>query len=169
MAFDAFMKIEGAPAIKGETSKKGKEDQIEIYSFSWGASNPVTVSDNKGIAASKVSISSFNIMKKADTASPPLFLACCAGTVYPKAIVTMRKASGGGGDKPGEDYITYTFENLMIESIQWSGSAGGDDTPTESVSFAFTKVKMEYKIQDDKGQFKAGPNAGWDIKAGVKA
>ena len=32
----------------------------------------------------------------------------------------------------------------MVESVQWSGSSGGDDTPTESVSFAFAKVEIDY-------------------------
>ena len=36
----------------------------------------------------------------------------------------------------------------MVESIQWSGSSGGDDTPTESVSFAFAKVKVTYSKQE---------------------
>ena len=33
----------------------------------------------------------------------------------------------------------YTFTDVMVDSIQWSGSPGGDDVPTESVSFAFAK------------------------------
>ena len=29
-------------------------------------------------------------------------------------------------------FLKYTFTDVMVESIQWSGSTGGDDTPTES-------------------------------------
>ena len=45
-------------------------------------------------------------------------------------------------------FSTYTFTDVMVESIQWSGSSGGDDTPTESVSFAFAKVAISYFKQD---------------------
>lgn len=165
MAFDAFIKIDKAT---GESLKKSKEGQIEVFSFSWGASNPTTVEGNAGISASKVSISSFNVMKRTDRASPNLFLACCGGEVYPTMTVTLRKTAGTA-DKPHEDYIIYEFSNVMVESIQWSGSSGGDDTPTESVSFAFSKVLIKYKPQKVDGSLEAAVPAGWDIKAGVKA
>lgn len=165
MAYDAFIKID---KVTGETLKKGKDGQIEIYSFSWGASNPTTVSSNSGISGGKVSISSFNVMKKTDRSSAALFLACCGGEVYPKMTVTLRKTAGAA-EKPSEDYIIYEFENVMVESIQWSGSTGGDDTPTESVSFAFTKVVIKYKPQKTDGSLEAAVNSGWDIKLGTKA
>ena len=44
----------------------------------------------------------------------------------------------------------------MVESIQWSGSSGGDDTPTESVSIAFAKVKISYSKQADATGAEAG-------------
>jgi type VI secretion system secreted protein Hcp len=164
MAFDTFMWFDGgSPAIKGESTDsvyKGKS-AYEIYSFSWGASNPVTIgSGTKGSGGGKVSVSSFNVMKKTDSASPIMFLACCKGTHYPKAHVVMRKA---GGDKPVE-YLTYDFEEVFVESIQWSGSSGGDDTPTESVSFAFGKVDIKYTPQDEKGNPGTAVPASWDLR-----
>ena len=41
MAFDTFLDL-GA-TIKGESTAKGFEGKIEIFSFSWGASNPTTI------------------------------------------------------------------------------------------------------------------------------
>jgi type VI secretion system secreted protein Hcp len=49
--------------------------------------------------------------------------------------------------------------------VQWSGSSGGDDTPSESVSFAFGKVTVEYKTQDKTGKLAAGTPVVWDITA----
>ena len=46
-------------------------------------------------------------------------------------------------------FLKYDFTDVMVESIQWSGSTGGDDTPTESVSFAFAKVAIDYFKQDE--------------------
>jgi type VI secretion system secreted protein Hcp len=159
MAFDTYLKLEG---IEGEATAKGVEKQIEIYSFSWGASNPTTVSSGStGLSAGKASISSFNIMKRTEKSSPTLFSKCCSGTHIPSAVVSIRKATGDGGQKP---YLTYTFTNVLIESIQWSGSGGGDDTPTESVSLAFAKVEISYQEQDSKGGSVGNAvRASWDL------
>ncbi|HEY0928782.1 MAG TPA: type VI secretion system tube protein Hcp [Gemmatimonas sp.] len=158
MAFDTFIKI---ATVDGESTATGMEKAIEIFSFSWGASNPTTVSSGKdGLSAGKVSISSFNIMKKTEASSTKLFQACCNGSHFANAVVTMRKATGKGGQ---QDFLKYTFTDVMIESVQWSGSSGGDDTPTESVSIAFAKVEVEYKTQDDKGGMKVAGQASWDL------
>jgi len=157
MPFDTFLDITG---VQGESTAKDMEGKIEIYSFSWGASNPTTVGSGKeGLTGGKVAISSFNVMKKTEKSSPVLFAACCIGKHFDKAIVTMRKAGGEAGQKP---FLVYTFEDVMIESIQWSGSTGGDDTPTESVSLAFARVKIDYSM-DDKGVMKAAGSATWDL------
>ena len=138
------------------------EKKIEIYSFSWGASNPTTVSSGAtGLSAGKVSVSSFNIMKKTEKSSPKLFGACCKGTHFDKAVVTLRKAAGEAGQKA---FLTYTFTDVMVESVQWSGSTGGDDTPTESVSFAFAKVAVSYQQQNSSGGSVGNPvDACWDL------
>src|SRR5437763_9072381 len=96
MAFDTFLKLEGGPTeVKGEATRQGFEGWIEIYSFSWGASNPTTVgTGSTGLSAGKVSISSFNLMKKTEASSANLFQACCAGQHFTKATVVMNKASG---------------------------------------------------------------------------
>lgn len=158
MAFDTFMKIEG---VEGESTAVGMEKQIEIYSFSWGASNPTTIgAGGTGLSASKVSVSSFNVMKKSEKSSASLFQACCTGKHFGSIVVSMRKATGDGGQKP---FLVYTFTDCMVESIQWSGSSGGDDTPTESVSFAFAKVEIQYQSQGKDGKLSVTGQAAWDL------
>lgn len=159
MAFDTFLKIDG---VEGESMQSKHEKEIEIYSFSWGATNPTTVgSATGGLSAGKVSVSGFNLMKKTDKTSPVLFNACCAGKHFKEAKVTMNKASGDAGQAP---FLTYKFTDVMIESIQWSGSTGGDDTPTESVSFVFAKVEIEYQQQDAKGAVGKPVLGSWDLQ-----
>jgi type VI secretion system secreted protein Hcp len=168
MAFDTFLKFEGGNTVEGESTASGHEKEIEIYSFSFGASNPVTVgSGASGISAGKVSISSFNVMKKTEKSSTKLFAACCSGQHFPKAIVTLRKATGVDGGQG--TFLLYTFEDVMIESIQWSGSTGGDDTPTESLSIAFGKVTIDYSMQDDDaGGLTPAGSASWDLTTVTK-
>jgi type VI secretion system secreted protein Hcp len=171
MAYDSYVYFEGKATnanleVKGETTDttfKAK-NAFEIYSFSWGASNPVTISSAKtGAGAGKVSISSFNLMKKTDGASPTLFQACCLGAHFPKVVVTLRKAGG-----KQEKFIEYTFETCFIESVQWSGSSGGDDTPTESLSIAFGKVTGLYYAQTATGTMATTPSSfNYDVEANV--
>ena len=162
MPFDAYMKITG-PNVDGESTATDMVKYIEIYSFSWGAHNPTTVSPgSSGLSGGRASVSSFNCMKKTETSSAPLFAACCGGTHYAKVEVSLRKATGlTGGQKV---FLKYTFEDVMVESIQWSGSSGGDDTPTESLSLAFAKLSIDYFKQDEKtGSMTKAGNATWDL------
>jgi type VI secretion system secreted protein Hcp len=74
----------------------------------------------------------------------------------------MSKATGTSGQQ--QVFLKYDFTDVMVESIQWSGSSGGDDTPTESVSFAFGKVAITYSKQDDaSGAMSPAGNASWDL------
>ena len=157
MAYDAFIKITG---VDGESKRKGFEKQIEIFSFSLGASNPATIGAGGGGGAGKVSISSFNLMKKTDLTSPILFQNCCAGEHFDKATVTLNKAGG----KAPVDFLKYEFEKVFVDSIQWSGSSGGDDTPMESISFSFAKIVITYTAQDEKGAKGAVKSGQWDLE-----
>jgi type VI secretion system secreted protein Hcp len=168
MSFDTFLKFTGGNDVKGESTADGHKDEIEIYSFSWGASNPTTIgSGSGGLTGGKVSISSFNVMKKTELSSAKLFAACCSGQHFDTAVVSMRKATGVAGKQ--QEFLNYTFENVMIESIQWSGSSGGDDSPTESLSIAFGKVTIKYSKQEGgKGDLKPAGEASWDLTTVTK-
>jgi type VI secretion system secreted protein Hcp len=163
MAFDAFMYVTGGavPAV-GETTDLvfTQKKAWEVQSFSFGASNPSTVgSGSGGSGGGKVTISSFNVMKRTDNASPKLFKACCMGSFYDTAVVTLRKAGG----KTPLVYLVYTFTEVYVDNIQWSGSSGGDDVPAESVSFSFATVKVEYYPQKKDGTQGTLSDASWNI------
>ena len=162
MAFDTFLLIDG---VEGESTDEAHKGEIEIYSFSWGASNPATIgSATSGSGAGKVSISGFNVMKKTDKASALLFKNCCTGTHFATAKVTLRKA---GGEKV--EYLVYDFEEVYVDAVQWSGSTGGDDTPTESVSFTFGKVSATYKPQLPDGSLGGDVLYSHDLRTNITA
>ena len=158
MAFDAFLKIT-TPDVAGESTDSTHKGEIELFSFSFGAHNTTTIgSGTGGAGAGKVSFGSFNIMKKTDKTSPLLFQANASGAHYQKCLVTLRKA---GGTSPVE-YLKYTFGTVFVESIQWSGSTGGDDTPTESVSFVYGDLQIDYQPQGADGKASGGAiHGGW--------
>ena len=50
-----------------------------------------------GAGAGKVNVQDISVTKYVDSSSPKLMLACCNGTHYANALLTVRKA---GGDAP---------------------------------------------------------------------
>ena len=66
MAVEIFLKIDG---VTGESKANGHVDEIEVFSFSLGASNPSSVAYGHGSGAGKVDISSLSIQKQVDNAS----------------------------------------------------------------------------------------------------
>lgn len=156
MAFDAFLKIDG---IEGESTRKGFEKQIPILSFSWGGSNPATIGVDGGGGGGKGALSSLNVMKKADSSSPTFFQKCMEGEHFKKASLTLMKAGG----KAPIDFIKYDLETVYIDSVQYSGSGGGDDTPMESISLAYGKMTYTFTPQTATGT-KGSPVVGqWDV------
>jgi len=160
MAFDAFLKIQG---IKGESVDSKHKDEIVVESFSWGVTNSgAGYAGSAGRATGKATPSDFTVMKKIDKSSPDLFAACASGKHTPTMVLTIRKAGG----TPLE-YLKYKFHEVMVSSYQAGGSAGGD-LPTESVSFNYAKVEIEYVAQDSKGAGMSPVGTGYDFSANKK-
>jgi type VI secretion system secreted protein Hcp len=162
MAFDAYLKLD---TVAGESTRKGFEKWIEIYSFSMGASNPANITSGAGAGAGKVDLSAFSFMKKTDSSSPTMFVTCCGGKHFPKAQLKLNKAGG----EAAVDYLTYDFTECFVDSIQWSGSSGGDDTPSESVSMSFASVNITYIPQNADGTKGTPIVGGWNVKTNAKA
>jgi type VI secretion system secreted protein Hcp len=162
MSVEIFLKIE--PTVDGESQAKGHEKQIEIFSFSLGASNPSSVATGGGSGAGKVDISSLSIQKQVDLASSKLFLKCCNGTHFDKATLFVREA---GGDAPVE-YWTMEMKQVFVDSVSWGGAAGGGK-PSESVSLSFAEVKITYYSQDEHGAKKDKMEGGWNVKTNAAA
>jgi type VI secretion system secreted protein Hcp len=162
MAFDTYMKVAGIP---GESTHSQHVGEIELFSWSIGASNPTTVGPgSEGMGAGRVSISEFNCMKKLDKASPVFFQKMCMGEHIDTIDITMLKA--GGKQQP---FLFYNFTQCLVTSVQWSGATGGDDRPTESCSFAFAQVKIKYQMQDDKGNVGKPATGGWNLQKVIPA
>src|SRR5580765_4498302 len=91
MAMDMFLDIKG---VKGESRDSKFKEKIDILAWSWGLSNSGTAHVGGGAGAGKVNVQDISVTKYVDSASPKLMLACCSGTHYPEALLTVRKAGG---------------------------------------------------------------------------
>ena len=163
MAFDAYLKLD---TITGESTSTGFTGCMEIFNFSLGAANPVTIgSASTGGGGGKAILQPFSFTKKTDSASPNLYQACVTGAHLATGSVQLRKAGG-----TALVYLTYGFKVIFIESVSWSGSTGGDDSPTEHVSAAFGTLTVDYQAQDNTGAKVGGPvHGGWNVQTNQPA
>jgi type VI secretion system secreted protein Hcp len=159
MAVDFFLQITG---IAGESLDAKHKDWIDVMAWSWGAANAGGHDTGSGAGAGKVAFSDFNFMHSVDKASPHLFLACASGQHIKQAKLVARRAG-----KEQQEFLTYTFSDVLVTSVQTSGSEGGDD-PVDSVALSAAKVVVSYKPQKPDGALGNAINAGWDLKSNTK-
>ena len=145
-AADYFLEIDG---IKGESSDSRHPESVEVFSFSWGASNDAA----SGGGAGKVSFSDFSFTTKVSKASPKLMLACATGQHISHATLYLRR-----DENDPEDYIIIEMSDILISSVQQRGqtrddlatsqsgttSGDADDRPTEEVAFYYNRVAFTY-------------------------
>jgi type VI secretion system secreted protein Hcp len=159
MSVDMFLKLDG---IKGESADSKHKGEIDIESFSWGMAQSGSGHRGSGSGSGKVDVSDISIQKVVDMSSPSLMLACANGKHIGKGSLTVRKA----GENP-LDYLTIDLENILISNYQASGN-NESDTPTESITLNFVKMKLEYWTQTDKGAKGDNANFSWDIAQNMK-
>jgi type VI secretion system secreted protein Hcp len=110
---------------------------IEVFSWSWGATQTGTTIDGGGAGAGKVQMQDFHFTKTVDKSSASLFQACANGKHFPMATFTARKAGKGQ-----QEYLVVKFNDLLVSSYQSSGSSG-DAVPMETISLNFRSVEVQ--------------------------
>jgi type VI secretion system secreted protein Hcp len=160
VASDYLLKIDG---IKGESTDAKHPDEIEVESFSWGATQPGTFSTGGGGGAGKVSFQDLHFTSRVSVASPNLMIACASGQHIKVATLTVRKA----GKEQQEYYIIKLSDNL-VSSYQSGGSEGANALPVDQFSLNFAKIEFEYKSQKPDGTLGAPVKGGWDLKTNKK-
>jgi type VI secretion system secreted protein Hcp len=161
MAHDIFMKIGD---IKGEAKDKTHGGEIDVISWSWGATNAGSSGIGGGGGTSKVNIHDLSFTKYVDKSTPDLMANVCSLKPFGLAQLTLRKA---GGDQALE-YLVIKMHDVVVTSVTHGGS-GGDDRHTENVTLNFAKVFVHYAEQDAKGGTAGKYSMGWDIEANIKA
>jgi len=154
MAYDAFLKLDG---IDGEVAAKGYEKWIEVFSFSWGASQVGTNATGGGGGAGKVSMQDIHFTSSQSKASPLMFLKCCTGEHIKEGTLSLRKA---GGEANASEFLKIKLEDVFVSSFSAAGAEQGDDRPMEEVSLNFSKIEMQYTAPDG-----TTVEMGWDVRS----
>jgi type VI secretion system secreted protein Hcp len=155
MAVDMFLKITD---VKGESKDSKHSGEIEIESFSWGATQLGASSHGTGAGAGKVSMNDFHFVMRNNTSSPTLFLFCANGKHLKDATLTCRKAGG-----KQENYLIVKMSDVLISSYQTGGSSAGE-VPMDQISLNYSKIEIDALGQDEKGITKSAGKKWWDMK-----
>lgn len=142
--------------IKGDSAAARHEGEIEVLSWSWGASQPAAAGPRTtGLSAGRVSITDVTLMKVLDSATPKLFELVTRGTRVPRAVLTVSKQ---GGDQ--FEYFRITLEEVKVSSLQLSAAS---ERPSESVGLSFGRMIVEYRSQLRTGEPGPWITASWDL------
>jgi type VI secretion system secreted protein Hcp len=156
MAIEYHLKV---GSIKGESAASKHMDEIEILSWSWGASNPTTIVGS-GMSAGKVSMSDLSFTKRVDKSSPKLLELCVTGKHVDDATLYCSKQTGG---KTPDDFLTLKLKEVYVSSFQASGSSG-EDVGTESLSLTYGSINYDYKVQDKAGTLTSAGAVEYDLR-----
>lgn len=156
MAVDIFLKLDG---IKGESQDTKHKEEIDVMSYSFGATQAGTMSYGGGGGAGKVQFQDLSFTHRVDKSSPVLFLHCANGAHIKEATLTNRKAG-----KEAQEYLVIKLADILVTAVQL-GDSSGSELPMESVSLNYSKIEMIYKEQKADGTLGAASTFKYDVKA----
>jgi type VI secretion system secreted protein Hcp len=157
MAVDYFLKIDG---IEGESTDNKHAKEIDVDAWSWGESQTgSSVPGGGGGGAGKVSMQDFSFVMKFNKASPKLMLACATGKHVKSARLAVRRAGQGQ-----QDYLTFTFLDVLVSSYQTGGTEASGLVPLDQVSLRYAKIEVEYKTQKPDGSLVVAGQFKYDLK-----
>jgi type VI secretion system secreted protein Hcp len=124
--------------IKGESTQVGFEDHIAAQSLQWGVGKGIG-SFTSGIReTSRPSFSEVVFTKTLDISTNDIIGAMVKGKALATVMISFVRDDG----EDGFTYLTYELSDVLISA--YSASSGGE-TPSESVSLNFAKIKTVYK------------------------
>lgn len=178
---DYFLKIDG---IDGESTDEKHTNEIEIESFSWGATNNTSAAHGGGSGggSGKASMQDFHFVMHFNKASPKLFLGAASGKHFAKAVLTVRKA----GKSQTADYLKWTLSDCLVSSYETGATsiavlesvAGAEEPspevaavrnakapmPVDEFSLDFARLEVSYQTENVDGVLGPPVTAGWDFK-----
>ena len=161
MAGDLFIKLGD---ITGESKSDGHVGEIEIMSWSWGATQSGSTRAISGSTAGKVNVQDLTFTKLVCTATPNILNAVCAGSSFPQALLICEK-SAGNNKKPVQ-YLKIKLKNVLVSSHA-IGGANGSDTHTETITLNFEACETTYTPMNADGTPGAGKPVAWNVVTGT--
>jgi type VI secretion system Hcp family effector len=148
----------------GESTLKGKENWVEVFSWDWEVEAETSyTSSTGGTAVGKPRPGVLRFDHKYDTASHVILGYLCNGRAFPKMQLQMMKTAVGGVPVT---YFTMDLEGVFITKV--SNSSNDDGNVLQSVEIVFKTVKIDYRpFIPATGALGPDRIFSWDIPAGT--
>jgi type VI secretion system secreted protein Hcp len=137
-------------AVQAEFDASGIGMDLAIDTFSFDMVNYIPSSAGSGPTAN---VNDVTITRKTDSASPQLVNAALNGTHISDVEIRFCRATCDAAS----DYMKFVLENALINS--YTTGPGGGGVPSESISFNYERMLMEYFEQSEPP---APPKTAWD-------
>lgn len=146
---ETFLLLEGQP---GPVTEKNHPGWIAVDSFTSGHQIAAA-------AKAKPSFTDFTFTRNLDQASPALYRACAAGTIYKSARFEVVR----NGDAQVQLY------EVILTGARVAGvnTGGSDSVPMEMASLAFDSIQWTYTKVDFSGKPTTRNRAAWNLKTGL--
>jgi len=160
MPANMFLKFE--PEIKGESSQKGYEGQIEVLDYRFGVVQPGGFMFAKGGTKVNSQLEDLAVTFRMCSASPKLMQYCASGKHLDKATLTCLKAAG---DKPAK-YLEVKITDVIVSSYR-TGAGVQEEIPHETITLNFAQIDKEYFSTDNKGVATSAGKGSWNQQTGA--
>src|SRR5690348_6924432 len=137
MPTNLFLKFE--PEIKGESSHKGYEGQIEVMDYRFGVSQTGGFSFAQGGTRVQSHLEDLTVSFRMCSASPKLMQYCATGKHLSKATLTATRAAGGTLAR----YLEVVLTDVVVSSYR-TGAGNEQDIAHDVISLNFAKIDQEY-------------------------
>ncbi|MGA2441368.1 MAG: type VI secretion system tube protein Hcp [Tepidisphaeraceae bacterium] len=156
MASDIFLKLDG---IDGESGDGKHTGWIELNTFGHSVSHQSEgkISAASTLSAGRSELSDISVTKDLDKASPNLAKFCLNGKVIKSGQIDF---CAGTGEK--HVYLTYKLTNVHLKT-HGINHGGGTARPSETLSFGYTKIEMEYTSWGADGSKGGATPYRWDL------
>ena len=146
------------PEVKGEATAEKAKGYIVLQSFQFGVGVGVSMAVGSGNRETSLpSLSEITVTKGTDVASTTIFESVCTRKNYTKAEIIFTTMTGEGKE---ETFLKYDLENIIFSG--YSLSSGGD-RPSESLSLNYTKVTVQYQLDENNKLKTDSPIKSWNL------
>lgn len=148
-AVDVFLSVQSKRAgrIKGEAEAREHKDEIVITAWNWGVAASSSLGSTQKTA--RRSYRNLTVSKRVDSSTTSLLSVLATNDEIKEAKLTVRKAGEGQ-----RDFFTLMLNNARVTAVDLACDATG--TLTETVTFSFSRVQVDYELQQSTGQRGSG-------------
>ncbi len=143
---DGFSMNMWISGVSGESEHPTRANSIDILAYSHSITSPDWQTIMRGAGSASAQHTPLRVTKMVDKATPKLYEKCTTGASIASVILCFYF------EPTNLRYLNITIQTVMVVSIQDYGFHEG--RPTETVSFAYDKIKWTYTEYDSGGQSK---------------